>query len=189
MSDARLEILMVRHAHAEWVPDESRPLSPRGRRDAETIARRLAGTPLDAIYSSPYPRALQTVEPLAERVGLEIAVLDGLRERTLADGAVDDFPAAMRACWDDLELSFPGGETSVAALGRFSRAVDRIVAGHASGTVAVATHGNILGLWLQDQDSAYDYHFWSRMTWPDLYRVALADGRLVEVERLWDASP
>lgn len=181
----RLDIFMVRHAHADWIPDESRPLSAQGESDATRVALLLAPLPLDAIYSSPYPRALETVEPLATLVGLEIQVIEGLRERTLAAGAVDDFPAAMRASWEDLEHSFAGGESSSAALARFSLAVDDIVARHGRGAVALATHGNVLGLWLQQCDPAYDYDFWCSMSWPDIYRVSLDWGRMVGVDRLW----
>lgn len=176
---------MVRHAHAEWVPDEARPLSDRGLRDAEMVARMLEVLPLEALYSSPYPRALQTIEPLAAATGLGVDVVEGLRERTLAAGPVDDFSAAMRASWEDPDLAFPGGETSRAARRRFSRAMDEIIALHAGGTVAVATHGNVLGLWLRYKDPAYDYEFWSRMSWPDVYRVSLEGDRVSGVERLW----
>jgi 2,3-bisphosphoglycerate-dependent phosphoglycerate mutase len=186
MSNRVSRLVMVRHAHADWLPDERRPLSPTGTRDAVAVARRLAPLPLDAIYSSPYPRALGTVEPLAAVAGLEIHVVDDLRERTLAEGAVDDFPAAMRASWRDPDLAFPGGETSRAACRRFAAAIDEIATRHAGGTVVVATHGNVLGLWLRHLDPAYDHAFWSALTWPDIYRVELERGRLLTVERLWN---
>ena len=41
--------LLVRHAHAEWVPNEMRPLSVKGSRDAERVARILA--PLSPVDS------------------------------------------------------------------------------------------------------------------------------------------
>ena len=192
MSSARIDLIMVRHAHAEWVPDEDRPLSPRGARDALEVSRRLSDRSVapspEAIYSSPYPRAVQTVEPLAASLGLEIEIVDGLRERTLADGPVDDFPAAMRASWEDLALSFPGGESSLAALARFSAAIDSIVARHAGAIVAVATHGNVLGLWLQAADPRFDYAFWCDMSWPDIHHLTLEDGRMTGFERLWSGG-
>ena len=43
-----------------------------------------------AIYSSPYPRAVQTVEPLSRRLGFEIGLVDDLRERLLSLGALPD---------------------------------------------------------------------------------------------------
>lgn len=70
-------IYLVRHAKAGerrvWEgDDEARPLSKHGWRQSEAIAKRLAAKGASSLYSSPYIRCVQTLEPLAERVGLEI---------------------------------------------------------------------------------------------------------------------
>ena len=109
---------LVRHAHATWTPNEDRPLSTRGRQDAFRVADVLKAYPITHIYSSPYRRARETVEPLAERIHLPINELGGLRERQLAAGPVDDFDAAVEATWRDPSFSHPGGETNAAAQGR-----------------------------------------------------------------------
>lgn len=180
-----LEVLLVRHAHADWVADEARPLSAQGLRDAAEVAELLVPCAPERIYSSPYPRSIQTVEPLAHRLGLEIEIVDGLRERTLADGAVADFDAALEATWADLDLSFPGGESSREAMERISAAFDDVVSRHDSGTIAIGTHGNVFGLLLHQNDSDYGYEFWHSLTWPDVYRLSLDGGRIVALERLW----
>jgi broad specificity phosphatase PhoE len=76
---------VVRHARAgrrdEWRgPDEERPLSKAGRRQAERVADRLVGKPITRVVSSPYARCIQSVEPLAERLGLTVDVADALAE-------------------------------------------------------------------------------------------------------------
>ena len=74
-------LLVVRHAKAgdrgAWSgPDSSRPLSPNGRRQAEglvdRISAQLGGLPIERILSSASLRCVQTVEPLAEALGLPI---------------------------------------------------------------------------------------------------------------------
>ena len=72
---------MVRHAHAgskeEWDGDDRlRPLSERGRSEAMGIADVLAGFSPRRVLSSPYLRCLQTVQPLALRLDLEIEESD-----------------------------------------------------------------------------------------------------------------
>lgn len=47
---------------------EDGPLSPRGRRQAELLADRLSGVPLDAVWHSPLERAAQTARAVAERM-------------------------------------------------------------------------------------------------------------------------
>ena len=76
---------LIRHAKAKnrltWEePDELRPLTKRGRREADAIAARLAETPLAHLVSSPFVRCLQTLEPLAVALELPIETTDILAE-------------------------------------------------------------------------------------------------------------
>ena len=176
-----LELVLVRHAHAEWVADEARPLSAEGRRDAERLVPLLEATGPDALYSSPYPRARQTLEPLSEHLRMPIEEIDGFRERTLADGAVPDFEGAMLASWQDFSLTFPGGESSAAAQSRIHAAFESLVAQHRAGTVMVATHGNVLALLFNRFDPSHHYEFWRSITWPDVFRVSVEAGRVESI--------
>jgi 8-oxo-dGTP diphosphatase len=68
---------LVRHADAgdkhEWTgPDDQRPLSDSGRREAEGLIAQLAGRPIADIVSSPALRCRQTVQPLADQRRLEV---------------------------------------------------------------------------------------------------------------------
>jgi phosphohistidine phosphatase len=81
----RVEIHFLRHADAgdplQWMgPDEDRPLSPKGERQADRAARHLEaiGVEPDAIISSPLLRAFQTAEAVAKRLGGEVVISDRL---------------------------------------------------------------------------------------------------------------
>jgi 8-oxo-dGTP diphosphatase len=70
-------IYLVRHAKAGerrvWEgDDEARPLSRLGWKQSEAIARRLSAKHATSLYSSPYVRCMQTLEPLAKRLEVEI---------------------------------------------------------------------------------------------------------------------
>ena len=72
-----MSLHLVRHGKAgsrpDWgQPDELRPLTGNGRRQALGLADLLAGEPVKRILSSRYVRCVQTVAPLAERLGLEV---------------------------------------------------------------------------------------------------------------------
>jgi phosphohistidine phosphatase len=86
---------LLRHAHAgdpmEWEgPDELRPLTRKGRRQAERLGAFLEahGQRPDVIVSSPKVRALQTAEIVAAAIGMTVRVDDrlagGLDEEVLA---------------------------------------------------------------------------------------------------------
>lgn len=72
-----MAVFLVRHAIAKgrhsWSGDDrKRPLTSRGRRQADGIADLLAGEPIRRLVSSPAVRCRQTVTPVAERLGLEV---------------------------------------------------------------------------------------------------------------------
>lgn len=81
-----MELIIVRHARPER--DErgagegtANPhLSEQGRRQAEATAEFLAGERIDHITASPMHRAHQTAQPLAQRLGFDIELIDGLAE-------------------------------------------------------------------------------------------------------------
>lgn len=87
-------IHVVRHAKAknrlEWTaPDELRPLTGRGRREAAALAGVLAGGSPERLVSSPYLRCTATLEPLAEALDLPIETTELLAEGADGDAALD----------------------------------------------------------------------------------------------------
>lgn len=89
-------LFLVRHAHADWTPDEQRPLSARGELAAQHVANLLAEQPIAAVYASTARRAQQTVLPLAIRLGLPIREREALCERRLSAAPLADFEQAVR---------------------------------------------------------------------------------------------
>lgn len=177
-------VYFVRHAHSTWVPgrERERPLSEQGRRDAETLARALADLPLDAVVSSPYRRAVETVEPLAADRGLAVELVEDLRERTLADPQTVDLSGAIDRVWDDPSFAHPGGESNEVARSRLGAAFETVLADHEGETVAVGTHGNALAL-LLGRYGDYGLDFWRTLTMPDVYRGEFDDGDLRSLAR------
>lgn len=85
-------LYLVRHAHSVYTPDElTRPLSEQGLHDAKMITEALMEMNIDAVISSPYKRAMQTVEGIAAYINEAIVMMDDFKERLLSDGPVEDF--------------------------------------------------------------------------------------------------
>jgi len=87
-------IHVVRHAKAgsrsEWDrPDHERPLSTRGVLQAKGIAEALAAEGATGVISSPYLRCVQTVQPLADLLGVAVETTDDLAEGRSGDAALD----------------------------------------------------------------------------------------------------
>lgn len=76
---------VVRHAksgsRSHWSGDDRvRPLSKKGRQQAEELVTVLQSFPISAIFSSPFVRCVQTVEPLARARHLEVKESPSLAE-------------------------------------------------------------------------------------------------------------
>jgi 2,3-bisphosphoglycerate-dependent phosphoglycerate mutase len=178
------EVYLVRHAHADWTPDESRPLSDRGLVEAQRVADGLGRLTLSAIHSSPYGRARQTVEPLAARLSLPINEHPDLRERTLMEGRTTDFLEASRVTWADFRFAHPGGESNLAAQRRGVAVCEQLVARYPDGRVVISTHGTLLALILNRYDERIGFDFWARITTPDVYRLAIDASDRATIERV-----
>jgi probable phosphoglycerate mutase len=117
------EIWLVRHADVydgiEYVPDP--PLSPLGRTQADRLAQRLKSIEIDAVYSSPLRRALQTAASLSERV------------------ATDPRLTEARAGYADGKMELQ--ESPAAVIQRMQDAVDAAVAAHPGRRIVMVSHG------------------------------------------------
>lgn len=85
-------LFLLRHGAAgdrmKWHGvDAVRPLTKKGRRQAASIATYLQGKGIERIYTSPYTRCVQTVEPLAEAVAAKVIEHDALAEGPDIDAA------------------------------------------------------------------------------------------------------
>ena len=94
-----VQLHLLRHAHAgdpfTWEgPDEARPLSPRGERQADRLGRFLAGLGFrtDAIITSPKVRAAQTADIVATRLGVPV----GTDERLAGEVGLSALDAILR---------------------------------------------------------------------------------------------
>jgi broad specificity phosphatase PhoE len=78
-------VLLIRHAQAgsrkDWNGDDRRrPLNAKGERQAVALIRRLGLWAPTRILSSPYVRCRQTVQPLADDLGLKVEETAELEE-------------------------------------------------------------------------------------------------------------
>lgn len=86
-----MRLFLVRHGQTEWNRNglaqghTDTELDSEGRAQAECLARSLGEEGIKRIYSSDLKRCLQTAQPLASRLGLEICGRPELRERRFGE--------------------------------------------------------------------------------------------------------
>lgn len=179
-------IYFVRHASSAYTPDElNRPLSEKGLKDAKKVTELLSQENITQVISSPYKRAVQTVEGTAKHFGLTISIDDGFRERKLSDSFVENFEEVILKYWENFDFSLPGGETGYLAQDRGVQSLENILSNYSGGNIVIGTHGNIMVLIMNYYDKKYNYNFWSNLNMPDIYNLSFEAGSLIGVKCMW----
>jgi 2,3-bisphosphoglycerate-dependent phosphoglycerate mutase len=179
-------IYFVRHAHSTYTPDElGRPLSEKGFSDTKMVTELLSKVKIDYVISSPYKRAIQTVEGVAKSLNQEILIEENFKERVLSKKPVEDFNHVITEVWNNFNLSWDGGESNVTAQSRGIKATKKILKDYGGKNVVIGTHGNIMVLIMNYFDQKYDYNFWNKLAMPDIYQLTFENENLVEVNRIW----
>lgn len=147
-------IYLVRHGATDLTAEDrfagssDVPLSDAGRRQVASLAERLRGEDLDAIYASPLQRTVETARILGVPHGLEPIAEPGLREidyghwEGLRRSEVESAFRDEYAIWqeDPFVIAPAGGESGVNVLNRALPVVRRIVERHRHRTVVVVSH-------------------------------------------------
>jgi broad specificity phosphatase PhoE len=128
-------IELVRHAKAHsrdrwWgKPDRERPLNPAGEDQSRSLARALRqGAPIAALYSSPFARCTQTLDPLSVALGLPVVGEEALAEVT-ALPPLDDGDGWVASAW---------------LAGRALAFVDSALEKHDGERIVACTHGDVI---------------------------------------------
>ena len=147
-------VLLIRHGQSEGNAERrfgghtATPLSPRGRRQAQALARALKAEELTAIYSSDLARALETAQPLANLTGLTVNATTAFRERSVGvmegltfENAAQQHPEQYAALLRrDFEHVLTGGESYRQLLDRAWQKLDEILSENQGGKIAVFSH-------------------------------------------------
>src|SRR4051812_35272479 len=123
------ECFLIRHAQSQPnvnVPEPLWPLSAAGREQALHLKSQLLERGIQKIFSSPYPRAIDTVLPLADALGVSIKAQQDLRERKLSEKMIDNWREELRKTWDDFDYHLPGGESNAACQARVTSCLREI---------------------------------------------------------------
>ncbi|MDN4494452.1 histidine phosphatase family protein [Ureibacillus aquaedulcis] len=175
-------IYIVRHCEAQGQAHDA-SLTEKGFTQAKYLSNFLLTAEIDRIVSSPFLRAIQSVEPLSKETNIKIELDNRLSERILSTQDLPDWLEKLRATFDDLELKFEGGESSKEAMKRIVNVVDEVFKSESENTIIV-THGNLMSLLLKNYDHGFDFEHWKRLSNPDVF-VLTCKNNVVQMERLW----
>lgn len=187
----RTFIYMVRHGESPKTEgsERTRGLTDKGSSDAGRITELLKAEGIDAFISSPYRRAILTIQESAESQGKEILMFEDLRELVFLgeDQILPDkelYPAVEKI-FSDPDFSLPGGESRRICQNRAVAILQKILAQYKGQKIVIGTHGAVMTLLMGYFDRKYDFNFLMQTSKPDIYRMEFDDGELIETKRLW----
>jgi probable phosphomutase (TIGR03848 family) len=150
-------LFLIRHGENDWVDKgllagrtAGVHLNEKGQQQAQALAERLKSQPISAIYSSPLERCIETAQPLADALQLEVIAEPGVLEVDYGEwreAALKDL--SQKPEWQLVQIypggfRFPQGETLREVQNRAVAALEEIRARHEGEAVAVFAHGDVI---------------------------------------------
>lgn len=177
------DIYVIRHCKAEGQVAEA-PLTEEGFKQAESLATFFNHHHINVerIISSPFKRAVQTIQPLAEALDIKVEENPELKERVLSSKSLPDWREKLKNTFDDPSLKLEGGESSEEAAHRIVGVVEDISSSDVDTTVMV-THGNLMSLLLNHYEKQFGFEEGIQLTNPDIYLLRL-DSNDVTLKRI-----
>jgi 2,3-bisphosphoglycerate-dependent phosphoglycerate mutase len=86
-------VYFIRHAKPDILVknDMTRPLSLEGIEKSKELINTFKEIKIDHIYSSPFKRAIQTIEPIAKEKNIKIEIIDDFRERKMSNEWIENY--------------------------------------------------------------------------------------------------
>ncbi len=151
-----MELILIRHGLPEMQVKQDGTaadpaLSETGHDQAGRVARWLANSGIERLYSSPMLRALETAAPISSTLGLDVEVREGVAEFDRDHGAY--IPVELLKTMDPerWKAMMQSSEVAVGDLQAFGREVvetlSAIVADNRGKRVAVTCHGGVINFW------------------------------------------
>ena len=159
-------------------PASSWRLGEIGRRRSELLADRLRGLGAEVVWSSREPKAAETAEVVADRLGVPVRTADGLEEHHRRGVPYfptrEEFEEAIEQFFNRPDQLVLGTETAAQSLNRFTAAVDRVVGqGHTESIVV--THGTVMTLYVASVTDVRPICLWRKLGLPSYVGLRLPD--------------
>ena len=148
-----MELLIIRHGLPVRIDDADGPADPElselGHEQARRLAEWLRHDRIDAIYTSPMRRAMQTAAPLAEAFGLDAVVDDEVAEFDRNSHFYVPIEE-LKASGDPRYEQLMRGEQLEGEVDPYTFrevvtvAIERIIEQNRGGTVAIVCHGGVI---------------------------------------------
>ena len=125
-------VYFVRHAQPDLNihNDLKRPLTEKGLKDRKKLVLYFKDKKIDIAYSSPFKRAMDTIEPVVKNKGLSVTLIKDFRERKIGDEWIPNFHEYCEKQWKDVNYKLENGESFKETQNRNIGALKNILKGN-----------------------------------------------------------
>ena len=152
-------VYFVRHAQPNYEnhDDRTRELTAKGLEDRKLVTEFLRDKQVDAVLSSPYKRAVDTVKEFADAYDFSIRLMEDFRERKIESTWIEDFKGFSQRQWSDFDYKLSDGESLREVQTRNISALNQVLDEYDGKTVVVGSHGTALSTILQYFNPSFGY--------------------------------
>jgi 2,3-bisphosphoglycerate-dependent phosphoglycerate mutase len=153
------KIYFIRHAKPDFSikSDLQRPLSIEGIEGSNELIETFKEIKIDRIFSSPFKRALQTIEPISKDKNIRIEIIDDFRERKICNNWINNFDEYSKNQWNDFSYKLIDGESLIEVQERNINSLEKILIGNMGKTIIIGTHGTALSTIINYYDNKFSY--------------------------------
>ena len=183
------KLILIKHASPLVIPGtppEKWKLSDKGRESCTALADALGEHAPSVFVSSEEPKAIETAELAARRLGAPFETAIGLHEHDRSNVPhmrSGEFISHMEVFFRKRDERVLGRETAHEAEQRFSDAITAVLEKHAEGNVAIVAHGTVIALFLAAHGGKKPFELWREMGLPSFAVLTLPDLEIDSVVR------
>lgn len=174
-------IYFVRHSLRDFTirDDRNVPLTNDGKSLARGLVPFFLDKNIEKIYTSPYLRAIQTIEPVASKLNIESIQFEDLRERTVGKW-VENFSEFSKNQWNDFDFKLENGESLNEVKKRMMATYNHILKEQDT-NIIISGHGTSLAILFHEiTKGKFGFQEFNEMKMPDIYCAIYSDNRIVK---------
>ena len=184
-------VYFIRHAEADNSIRDGRvrPLSEKGMNDRVLVTEFLKNKSIDAVLSSPFKRAVDTIADFANSTGIEIEIIEDFRERKSDSDFArveNGFEEFMKQQWGEFSYTYSDGECLADVQDRNIAALNEALKKCKDKNIVIGTHGTALSTIINYYDRTYGFLDFMAMVnkLPWVVKMEFDDNGFIKMEKI-----
>ena len=163
--------------------DHERKLDDDGLKQSSSLSKKIIDKVNDStiIYSSPFTRAMQSLEPLTkENPSIKIFAEDSLKEINIGKSQELSKHQIIEKMWESNEFKVENGESQKECYRKLEPFMNKTFSQFKdqNKNIILVTHGNLIGIILKNFfNLEFNFESWKKISMPDMYIIKFDENK------------